>query len=122
MTPSTMNVPAVPASIGENSLAGLKKELSKNPTAISKFMLITPETDTESGGFKGFRVQPNQQSSAMFYDLGLMDNDLVISINNITLDNPNKGTQVFQQLMNSNELALTVLRDGSEITLLHNLE
>ena len=104
------------------SLAGLRKELTKNPASIGKFMLITPENDVESGKFKGFRVQPNQESSALFYDLGLMDNDLVISINDITLDNPNKGTQVFQQLISAKELAMTVLRDGTEITLLHNLE
>lgn len=104
------------------SLVGLRKELTKNPASIGKFMLITPENDVESGKFKGFRVQPNQESSALFYDLGLMDNDLVISINDITLDNPNKGTQVFQQLINAKELAMTVLRDGTEITLLHNLE
>ena len=105
-----------------STLAGLRSELSKNPASIGKFMLITPENDSQSGKFKGFRVQPNQESSALFYDLGLMDNDLVISINNITLDNPNKGTQVFQQLITAKELAMTILRDGTEITLLHNLE
>lgn len=105
-----------------STLANLRTELSKNPASIGKFMLITPENDTESGKFKGFRVQPNQESSALFYDLGLMDNDLVLSINDITLDNPNKGTQVFQQLINAKELAMTVLRDGTEIILLHNLE
>ena len=105
-----------------SALAGLRKELTKDPASIGKFMFITPENDAASGKFKGFRVQPNQESSALFYDLGLMDNDLVISINDITLDNPNKGTQVFQQLINAKELAMTVLRDGTEITLLHNLE
>ena len=51
-----------------------------------------------------------------------MDNDLIISINDITLDSPNKGTQVFQQLISAKDLAMTVLRDGTEITLLHSLE
>lgn len=112
----------VPVVEDTSSLASLRKELTKNPASIGKFMLITPENDSESGKFKGFRVQPNQESSALFYDLGLMDNDLVISINDITLDNPNKGTLVFQQLVSAKEIAMTVLRDGTEITLLHNLE
>lgn len=118
-TPAPTNEPVVEDT---SSLANLRKELTKNPASIGKFMLITPENDGESGKFKGFRVQPNQESSALFYDLGLMDNDLVISINDITLDNPNKGTQVFQQLVSAKEIAMTVLRDGTEITLLHNLE
>ena len=105
-----------------STLTNLRQELTKNPASIGKFMLITPENDAQSGKFKGFRVQPSQESSALFYDLGLMDNDLVISINNIALDNPNKNTQVFQQLINAKELAMTVLRDGTEITLFHNLE
>ena len=119
--PTALAIPESP-SAESNSLAGLRQQLTKNPASIGKFMLITPESDSTSGKFKGFRVQPNQESSALFYDLGLMDNDLVISINDITLDNPNKGTQVFQQLMSAKELAMTVLRDGTEITLLHNLE
>lgn len=113
---------SIDASATPDSLAGLKKELTKNPAAIGKFMLISPETDSNSGKFVGFRVNPNQQSSALFYDLGLMDNDLVISINDIALDSPNKGTQVFQQLMSAKDLAMIVLRDGTEITLLHSLE
>lgn len=117
--PAASDVPVVE---DISSLASLRKELTKNPASIGKFMLITPENDSESGKFQGFRVQPNQESSALFYDLGLMDNDLVISINDITLDNPNKGTQVFQQLVSAKEIAMTVLRDGTEITLLHNLE
>ena len=125
--PPVITTPATTTSAGStsddpNSLAGLRQQLTKNPASIGKFMLITPESDSTSGKFKGFRVQPNQESSALFYDLGLMDNDLVISINDITLDNPNKGTQVFQQLISAKELAMTVLRDGTEITLLHNLE
>jgi len=70
----------------------------------------------------GYRVKPNGESSALFDELGLMENDVITEINDIELNNPNKATQAFQKLVSASELEMTVLRAGSEITLVHNLE
>ena len=104
------------------TVSGLRSKLSKNPASLQDYFVISPENDPSTGNFKGFRLNPNQASSELFYDLGLAENDIVVSINNVALDNPSKGAQVFQKLINAKELDMTVLRDGTEITLFHSLE
>ena len=44
-----------------------------------------------------------------FTILGLMDGDIVVSINDIRLDNPNKASQAFEKLIASDSIELTVL-------------
>ena len=107
---------------GEASLATLKSQLTKNPSSLAKYISISSANDEKTGKFIGYKVKPNGNSSALFDELGLMENDVVTSINQISLDNPNKATQAFQKLVSASELQMTVMRAGSEITLLHNLE
>ena len=77
---------------------------------------ISSANDASTGKFIGYRVNPNGNSS-LFDDLGLMQDDVVVSINEIALDNPNKATQAFQKLVQASKLQMTVLREGTEITL-----
>ncbi len=70
----------------------------------------------------GYEVKPNGDSSALFDELRLVEGDVVTSINEISLDNPNKATQALQKLVSAGQLQMTVLRAGSEINLVHNLE
>ena len=119
---SGFSKPATSTSTSERpSLANLKQQLTKNPSSLAKYISISTANDEESGKFVGYKVKPSGDS-ALFDELGLMENDVVISINEISLDNPNKATQAFQKLVSANELQMTVLREGTEITLLHNLE
>ena len=103
------------------SLSSLKQQLTKNPSSLAKHISISSANDTSTGKFIGYRVNPNGNSS-LFEDLGLMQDDVVVSINEIALDNPNKATQAFQKLVQASKLQMTVLREGTEITLVHNLE
>lgn len=102
--------------------SALRTQLKTNPSVLKDYFVIAPENDPSTGTFKGFRLNPNQASSELFYDLGLNDDDVVVSINDITLDNPNKGAKVFKKILKAKELDITVLRDGTEITLFHSLE
>jgi len=104
------------------SLATLKQQLTKNPSSLAKYISISSANDEETGKFMGYRVKPNGNSTELFDELGLMENDVITAINKIELDNPNKATQAFQKLVSASELQMTVMRAGSEITLLHNLE
>ncbi len=103
------------------SLSTLKQQLTKNPSSLANHISISSANDSSTGKFIGYRVNPNGDSS-LFEDLGLMQDDVVVSINEIALDNPNKATQAFQKLVQASKLQMTVLREGTEITLVHNLE
>lgn len=122
VTPSVRSDPPASNQPGEASLATLKSQLTKNPSSLAKYISISSANDEKTGEFIGYKVKPNGNSSALFDELGLMENDVVTSINQVALDNPNKATQAFQKLVSSSELQMTVMRAGSEITLLHNLE
>ena len=105
----------------EPTLANLKQQLNKNPSSLAQHVAISAAQD-DSGKFIGYKVKPNGPSSTLFNELGLVENDIVVSINNISLDNPNKATQAFQKLISASQLEMTVIREGTEINLLHNLE
>ena len=111
-----------PTSNQAPSLSTLKQQLTKNPSSLAKHISISSANDEETGKFIGYSVKPNGNSSALFDELGLMENDVITSINGISLDNPNKATQAFQKLVSASELQMSVLRSGTEIVLLHNLE
>ena len=120
--PIASRVQPSPANDKEPSLANLKQQLTKNPSSLAKYISISSANDEETGKFIGYRVKPSGGSSMLFDELGLMENDVITAINKIELDNPNKATQAFQKLISATELQMTVLRSGSEIVLLHNLE
>lgn len=104
------------------SLNSLKQQLTKNPASLAKYIAISSATHEDTGEFIGYRVRPAGNDSTLFDELGLMENDVITVVNEIQLDNPNKATQAFQKLVSASELQMTVLRAGSEITLVHNLD
>ena len=104
------------------SLSNLKQQLTKNPSSLAKYISISSANDEETGKFVGYQVKPNGGSSALFDELGLVEGDVITTINEISLDNPNKATQAFQKLVSASQLEMTVLRSGTTINLVHNLE
>ena len=121
-TPSAATRASLDLDENNPSLVNLKQQLTKNPSSLAKYISISSANDEKTGAFMGYRVKPNGSSTDLFDQLGLMENDVVTAINQIELDNPNKATQAFQKLVSADELQMTVLRAGSEITLFHNLE
>lgn len=106
----------------QSSLSSLKQQLTKNPSSLVKYISISSANDEDTGKFIGYKVKPNGSSSALFDELGLVEGDVVTTINEIILDNPNKATQAFQKLVSATQLEMTVLRSGTEINLVRNLE
>lgn len=104
------------------SLSNLKQQLTKNPSSLAKYISISSANDEDTGEFVGYKVKPNGSSSNLFDELGLVEGDVITTINEISLDNPNKATQAFQKLVSASQLEMTVLRSGTEINLVHNLE
>jgi general secretion pathway protein C len=103
------------------TLSSVREELKNNPRALKDYLLISAANDPESGEFQGYKINPNKNTSDFFYELGFSDNDIVISVNDISLQDPNNAAQALKELKTAKQLSMTVLRDGNEITLLHNL-
>ncbi|MEM7304719.1 MAG: type II secretion system protein GspC [Pseudomonadota bacterium] len=98
------------------------EDLLEDPTSLPDYVSISASSDA-NGAFQGYRVEPaDTEGATLFYDLGLMDGDIVVSINDVKLDNPNKASQALEKLVSSNSIELTVLRAGTPITVVHNLE
>lgn len=105
----------------DDSLSGSLEELLEDPTSLPDYVSISPSSDA-NGAFQGYQVGPANDDPSLFYDLGLMDGDIVVSINDVKLDNPNKASQALEKLIASDTIELTILREGTPITVVHNLD
>lgn len=64
-------------------------------------------------GFKIFAIKPD----SLFRKIGLRDGDILQTVNGYEIDGPQKGMELFEQLKNSNDVRMTIKRDGSPIDL-----
>ncbi|MEO0973880.1 MAG: type II secretion system protein GspC [Pseudomonadota bacterium] len=78
--------------------------------------LLRPQPVFDSGELVGYRVYPGKDRQA-FARLGLRPGDLVTQINGASLDNPNRGFEIFKQLEGQVPIAVTVERNGSTETI-----
>ena len=70
---------------------------------------------TENGKMIGFRVLPGR-NRAGFEQTGLQLNDVVTAIDGSALDNLRAANEIYKEKRNATQASLTVLRDGSELT------
>lgn len=71
---------------------------------------------TENGKMVGFRVLPGR-NRAGFEQTGLQLNDVVTAIDGSSLDNLRAANELYKEKRNATQASLTVLRDGSELTI-----
>lgn len=102
------------------TLGQFRQAIMKNPVRLTEFINAIPEKDNETGEFKGYKVSPSKNPE-MFYQLGFQPGDVVIDINGIQLDQPDKGPRAMQTLANASEVTMVVMREGTEITLFQDL-
>ncbi|QMU60757.1 MAG: type II secretion system protein GspC [Gammaproteobacteria bacterium] len=96
-----------------------RQEIMKNPVRLTEFINAIPENN-EDGKFMGYKLTPSKNTD-MFYQLGLEPGDVVVNINDIVLDAPNKGPKAMQTLSTATEIKMIVMRAGTEITLFQNM-
>lgn len=59
----------------------------------------------------GYRLTPGKDSQ-LFYNAGLQDNDLAVSLNGSDLRDTKQAQQIMEQLPELTEMKITVERDG----------
>lgn len=69
----------------------------------------------------GFRVRPGR-NARLFGELGLQVNDVVVAVNGQPLESAQAVKRLFAEVLSRGEVAITLRRDGQEMTLRPDLE
>jgi general secretion pathway protein C len=101
------------------SLRQVRDTLLGHPGALADVVQAVPVQ--EGGTFTGFRVHPGRDRT-LFQRLGLQAGDVVVAVNGVTLDDPIRGLEVLRELAEAEELNLTLLRGGKEMTIERRIE
>lgn len=80
---------------------------ARNIGDVVRFMVAT-----ENGRMIGYKVRPGRKRE-LFDQVGLQTDDIVVSVNGIEVNEPQKVREVYQALKNATEANLQVMRDGS---------
>lgn len=115
-------------------LAGTIREVGENRWMLSEDMVesvrenfaaqlrlaqMQPRlVDGRTEGFLVRRINPRSVLAKM----GLQRGDVVIDVNNIKLDSPEKALQVFQQLREARRISVAVERDGQPLSFTYEVE
>jgi general secretion pathway protein C len=74
--------------------------------------------DGKTDGFLIQRINPR----SLLAKLGLQRGDVVIDVNNIKLDSPEKALLIFQQLREARQITLAVERNGQPMNFSYEIE
>ena len=96
-------------------LGDIRRNILKNPTSFGEYAIPVPVS--KNGKLQGYRLRPQKKGKQLFQQFGLKRNDIVISINGISLNDPVKGISALKKLSNATDINLTVLRNGAETPL-----
>jgi general secretion pathway protein C len=91
--------------------------VSQNVTKLAD--VIRPTPYYVSGQMQGYRVYPGRDRK-QFAALGLRPGDLIKDIDGAALTNPQQATQIFQSLGDSEQVSVTVERNGQPEVLILN--
>ncbi|MBD1400488.1 type II secretion system protein GspC [Pelovirga terrestris] len=75
----------------------------------------------ENGQTTGFRLVGMQRGS-LLEQLGLRLGDVLVEINQVKLDSPEKALQIFQQVREANNISLGLIRNGQPQTFEYSLD
>ncbi len=95
-------------------LSTYQQQLRENPQKL--LSLIRLEPVEREGKFGGFRLSPGRDTT-LFTRFNLKSGDVLVAVNGIDLDSPLKGLSLIEQLGQTNQLNLAILRNGQPISL-----
>lgn len=93
----------------DNKLSAVRGELMSNPGKITDYLNISPVR--VDGRMVGYRLNPGSNPE-LFNQLGLVANDLAVSINGLDLRDNAQAMQAMQQVAGATEMTVTVERQG----------
>ena len=109
-----------PGSKNAKSMANYRNAIANNPDALAQLAKALSPAKSETGELIGYKIAPNF-SDPLYTGLGLQPNDVITSVNGVTLDRPENTMRAMQRLRRDKNLQVTILRDGNEMTLEHDI-
>lgn len=120
-TPRTTAAPRTGAlgegvrSIGENRWLLPKEEVEKARASMNELLRqARMEPNIVDGRTEGFVVRMIQPRS-LLSNLGIQRGDVVMQVNGVELDSPEKALQIFQQLREAKNISLSLTRGGNRL-------
>lgn len=92
--------------------AEIRERIATQPQGLRNLVQARPYI--KNGQFMGFRLLPGLDDQ-MFEELGLEPGDVVTQINGVRLTDPQQSMTVIQDVLNADQVAVQVLRKGTEI-------
>ena len=93
-------------------LQNVREQLRSNPQSMAGMLRVSPHTD-DSGSVIGYALSPGRDP-AMFEQLGLVEGDVVIEVNDMAMSDPNNGAQALAALRSGQPVTVKLLRNGQE--------
>ncbi|HEV2112174.1 MAG TPA: type II secretion system protein GspC [Gammaproteobacteria bacterium] len=115
--PAGMPGPQAPAGMPgpePEDLGQLRQEIASNPQKLMDVVRAMPVQ--EQGKLTGYRIYPAGNSAA-FGQLGLHPGDVVTAVNGIPLTDPAQSMRILSTLKTSEQITVTLLRNGQSQTL-----
>ncbi|MDH3645428.1 MAG: type II secretion system protein GspC [Gammaproteobacteria bacterium] len=108
-----------PSTSRANTIRSVQQSIANNPAKLTD--LIRPQPVFSNGKQLGYRVYPGRRRQ-QFVSLGLKPGDLVTEINGSPLNDPARGAEIFKSLAESNQVTVTVERNGTPEVLVLDTE
>jgi general secretion pathway protein C len=108
----------VPQSAGSQVVERVKRMIAQDPGSVAEIM--RPQPVFANGQQRGYRAYPGR-NRAQFARLGLRPGDLVMSVNGTPLDDPQRGMEIFRSIGSSDQVRVTVERNGRPQELVLNM-
>jgi len=90
----------------------LNAALDNPAQAMSDARLLPSQKDGKVEGFRASEVKPN----GVFGMIGIKNGDVILRLNDLPMDSPDKALQSFVALKGQNRLKLDLIRDGQPAT------
>jgi len=117
-------IPSNPNKINDDNLtsaqllANYQQQLRENPQKLLSLVRIEPVE--QDGKFGGFRLSPGRDAT-LLNRFDLKSGDILVGVNGTALDSPLKGLSLIEQLGQTNQLNLAILRNGQPLSLSFNI-
>jgi general secretion pathway protein C len=112
-----MSMPSLPQSAAPDTMdsgMAVQQMMQGDPSSFTD--ILRPQPYMPNGELKGYRVYPGRDRRR-FAALGLRPGDLITDINGQALNNLQGGMEVFRSLGSAPQIAVTIERNGSPMTL-----
>jgi general secretion pathway protein C len=124
--PQVNGGPAVPGTVDMRGNAdvtqaaqGYRQQLYQNPASLADVIQVAPAN--EGGKLLGYRVRPGRDAQ-QFQQFGFKPDDIVVSINGVSLDDPQRALELYNLIRTAKDATFTVRRGDEELNLVVSLE